>query len=82
MADMTLQRSDIIETPAGWRAEILFADAPNIDEAAATILIEIPIANLPKYPRFVEAEVEALRIARDVIGQAYTPKKQIVDRKS
>ena len=79
---MKLQHSVVTKINDHLRVEILFADAPDIDEATAKILIDIPIEIQGQFQQLVETEIEALRIARDVIGQAYTEKKQIVNRYS
>ena len=64
---MKLQNTAVIETPAGLTVEMLFADKPDPEDNEALIQFVVPVSEV-KYPRIPEAQLEALRVVRTVIG--------------
>ena len=64
---MQLIKSAIIETPDTRLVEMVFTDGPELDLSREHLTLRVPV-DVESSPRLPEALLEALRSARNVIG--------------
>ena len=67
MTDIKLVETSITESGGMRFVEMVYADQPDLDQAEQHVLLHIAIT-AEGHPRLPAAQLEALRIARNVIG--------------
>lgn len=65
---MQLKHCSVHEAAGGFQVEMLFADSDDPEEATATVAIDVPAKPDTEFPRLAELYLEALRTARNAIG--------------
>jgi hypothetical protein len=65
--NLKIQKTAIIHEKRAWYAEIVFADLPDLEQAAATIAIRVPLNPQDESPHFVMLLREGLRHAQTAI---------------